>query len=161
MLLSPCRHISLGSTVDELPKRCYNRVPQSIKAKKGQGETMALREEDLYKGGNQTKHSAKRSRITFDVSPELRRRIKMAALQHDLSIGEYLGHILEQAVPDEAAITQRERRYATPETLRRVLRVRERLLQESKGELFEDSAELLRKQREERTRYLEQLGEQE
>ncbi len=143
MLLSPCRHISLGSTVDELPKRCYNRVPQSIKAKKGQGETMALREEDLYKGGNQTKHSAKRSRITFDVSPELRRRIKMAALQHDLSIGEYLGHILEQAVPDEAAITQRE------------------MLQESKGELFEDSAELLRKQREERTRYLEQLGEQE
>ncbi|SRR2546422_7224323 len=128
---------------------------------KGHGETMALREEDLYKTNDRTKHPAKRSRITFDVSPELRRRIKIAALQHDLSIGEYLGQILEQAVPDEASMAQRERHYATPETLQRVLRVRERLIQESKGELFEDSAELLRKQREERTHYLEQLGEQE
>lgn len=58
----------------------------------------------------------------------------------------------------EASLTQRQRRYATSETLQQVLRVRERLMQESKGELFEDSAELLRKQREERTQYLEQLG---
>ena len=104
-------------------------------------------------------HTTKRSRITFDASPELRRRIKIAALQNDLLIGEYLGHILEQVVPQEASMvqTQRERRYATPETVQRVLRVRERLMQESKGELFEDSTELLRKQREERTRYLEEL----
>lgn len=54
-----------------------------------------------------------------------------------------------------------QRHYTTPETLQKVLRVRERLMQESKGELFEDSAELLRKQREERTQYLEQIGKQE
>jgi hypothetical protein len=109
----------------------------------------------------QMSRTMKRSRITFDASPELRRRIKIAALQNDLSIGEYLGRILEQVVPHEASMAQPERRYATPETVQRVLRVRERLMQESEGELFEDSAELLRKQREERTQYLEQSQVQE
>jgi len=120
---------------------------------------MALRKEEVYGKEKQMSRTTKRSRITFDASPELRRRIKIAALQNDLLIGEYLGHILEQVVPQEASMaqTQRERRYATPETVQRVLRVRERLMQESKGELFEDSTELLRKQREERTRYLEEL----
>ncbi len=124
---------------------------------------MALRKEEVYGKDKQMSRTTKRSRITFDASPELRRRIKIAALQSDLSIGEYLGHILEQVVPHEASMaqTQRERRYATPETVQRVLRVRERLMQESKGELFEDSAELLRKQREERTQYLEQSQVQE
>ena len=122
---------------------------------------MALRKEEVYGKDKQMSRTTKRSRITFDASPELRRRIKIAALQNDLSIGEYLGHILEQVVPHEASMAQRERRYATPETVQRVLRVRERLMQESKGELFEDSAELLRKQREERTQYLEQSQVQE
>jgi len=124
---------------------------------------MALRKEEVYGKDKQMSRTTKRSRITFDVSPELRRRIKIAALQNDLSIGEYLGHILEQVVPGEANIAQpqREMRYATPETVQRVMRVRERLMQESKGELFEDSAEQLRKQREERTQYLEQSQERE
>jgi len=124
---------------------------------------MALRKEEVYGKDKQMSRTTKRSRITFDASPELRRRIKIAALQNDLSISEYLGDILEQVVPHEAGMaqTQRERRYATPETVQRVLRVRERLMQESKGELFEDSAELLRKQREERTQYLEQSQVQE
>src|SRR6266849_6976048 len=134
-------------------------APQDIK--EGRAETMALRKEEVYGKDNQMSGTTKRSRITFDASPELRRRIKMAALQNDLSIGEYLGHILEQVVPHEASMAQQERRYATPETVQRVLRVRERLMQESKGELFEDSAELLRKQREERTQYLEQSQVQE
>jgi len=122
---------------------------------------MALRKEDMENNDDRAEQKTKRSRITFDVNPELRRRIKIAALQNDLSIGEYLGHILEQVVPHEAGMAQRERRYATPETVQRVRRVRERLMQESKGELFEDSAELLRKQREERTQYLEQSQVQE
>ena len=118
---------------------------------------MALREEDVYKGGNQTKRSAKRSRITFDVSPELRRRIKIAALQHDLSIGEYLGRILEQTVPDEASMTPRQRRPVTRKTLEHVLQVREQIMQDTNGRLFDDSTEIIRQMREERSRELEQL----
>ena len=56
----------------------------------------------------------KRSRITIDISPELRRRIKVAASQNDLSISEYLGRILEQAVPDEASIIEEEEQPRAP-----------------------------------------------
>jgi hypothetical protein len=118
---------------------------------------MALREEDLYKDGNQTKRSAKRSRITFDVSPELRRRIKIAALQHDLSIGEYLASILEQAVPDEVSVAQRQRRPVTRKTLNDLLQIREEIMQERKGNPFSDSTEIIHQMREERSRELEQL----
>ena len=58
---------------------------------------------------------------------------------------------------DEANAIQWEKRYITPEFLRRVLQVRERIMRESKGMLFEDSAKLIRQQREERTQYLMEL----
>ena len=51
----------------------------------------------------------KRSRITIDMSPELRRRIKVAASQRDVSISEYLGSILEENVPDAASVTQQQK----------------------------------------------------
>lgn len=116
---------------------------------------MAVRKENLEQ--SQTVPVEKRSRITIDISPELRRRIKMAALQHDCSISEYVGQMLEQAVPKEASLTQHERRPLTRDFLEKVYQVRERIIQESKGQLFEDSAELIRQQREERTRQL--MGE--
>lgn len=118
---------------------------------------MALRKENLDKYDDQESQAMKRSRITIDISPELRRRIKIAASQNDLSISEYLGNILEEAVPDEASLMGQEEHPITPEFLEQVYRVRERIMQESKGQLFEDSAELIRQMREERTKYLEEL----
>jgi len=35
------------------------------------------------------KQQGKRARLTIDISPELRRRIKIAAVQRDLSITDY------------------------------------------------------------------------
>ena len=62
---------------------------------------MALRKEDFdYEGEPSPK---KRSRITIDVSPEMRRRIKMAAAQNDLSVGEYVGRILEENLTMQAS----------------------------------------------------------
>ena len=61
---------------------------------------MAIRKQD-FDDGEQEKNAKKRTRIAIDVSPEMRRRIKMAALEKDLSIGEYLGRILEEHVPEE------------------------------------------------------------
>lgn len=122
---------------------------------------MALRKDDLYQSykGNQT---MKRSRITIDVSPELRKRIKAAALQNNLSISEYLVNILEEAVPEEKSMVAQmeEDRPLTPEYLEQIHRVRERIIKESKGQGFEDSAEAVRRMREERTKYLEDLREQ-
>ncbi len=104
----------------------------------------------------------KRPRITIDVSPELRKRIKAAALQNNLSISEYLVNILEEVVPEEKSmITQMEEdRPLTSEYLEQIHRVRERIIKESKGQGFEDSAEAVRRMREERTKYLEDLREQ-
>jgi predicted DNA binding CopG/RHH family protein len=129
----------------------------------GEGGTniMALEKEDFHDDDKkQEANTMKRSRITIDISPELRRRIKVAASQRDLSISEYVGSILEQSVPLEQGFTQQEEHPVTPEFLEQVYRVRQRIFKESKGELFEDSAELIRQQREDRTKYLEELEEQ-
>ena len=103
--------------------------------------------------------STKSLRITIEVSPELCRRIKLAATQNDVSISEYLSRILNEVVPDEASVTQQEGRPVTPEFLEQVYRVRDRIIRESGGHIFEDSAERIRQQREERTRQL--MGEEE
>lgn len=120
---------------------------------------MALRKEDMYYNDDQEARTTKRSRITIDVSPELRRRIKMAATQNDLSISEYLGRILEEVVPEED-MAQEEWQPIPANIMEDVARVRERIIRESNGYIFEDSAESIRQQREERTQYLEQLREQ-
>jgi hypothetical protein len=122
---------------------------------------MALRKENFHDDDEQQEANImKRSRITIDISPELRRRIKVAASQRDVSISEYLGGILEENVPLEVGFTQQEEHPVTPEFLEQVYRVRQRIFKESKGELFEDSAESIRQQREDRTKYLEELEEQ-
>jgi predicted DNA binding CopG/RHH family protein len=128
----------------------------------GEAQTiMALRKEEFHHEDEQQEATTmKRTRITIDISPELRRRIKIAASQNDLSISEYLGRILEQSVPLEVGFTQQEEHPVTSEFLEQVHRVRQRIIKESKGQLFEDSAELIRQQREDRTKYLEELEEQ-
>ena len=121
---------------------------------------MALRKEDFDNDEQQEDNPMKRSRITIDVSPELRRRIKIAASQNDLSISEYIGRILERSVPNELSSVEQERHPVPSDILEEVNRIREQVIRESKGHIFEDSAEVLRQQREERTQYLEQLREQ-
>jgi predicted metal-dependent RNase len=118
---------------------------------------MALRKEDIAPNTQQTDKTKKRSRITFDVSPELRRRIKLAALQDNLSVGEYVSRILEEAVPEETSITQRQRRPVTRKTLEAIERISEKIMRERNGKLFENSNELIDQMREERTREL--MGE--
>jgi predicted metal-dependent RNase len=120
---------------------------------------MALRNEDFH-DEHEEANTMKRSRITIDISPELRRRIKVAASQRDLSISEYLGRILEENVPDEINLVEQEAHPVPSDILEEVDRIHERVIRESKGHIFEDSAEVLRQQREERTQYLEELREQ-
>ncbi len=121
---------------------------------------MALSKEDFHYDIKQKEaNTMKRSRITIDISPELRRRIKVAASQNDLSISEYLGRILEQAVPDEASIIEEEEQPITLEEIEKLRRLRKLILQDRQGKPFEDSSEMIRQMREERTRYLEQIQE--
>lgn len=118
---------------------------------------MALRKEDLGNNDDRAAPTTKRSRITIDINPELRRRIKIAALQHNLSISDYLARILEQSVPKEASMAQQEYRPITHKTLEHILQVHKEIMEHTGGYLFDDSTELIRQMREERSRELEQL----
>lgn len=118
---------------------------------------MALRKEEIdetYKEENQA--MKERTRITIDISPELRQRIKAAAFQNNISISEYLGDILEDAVPKDI-IYNREPKPLTREKLERVLKVHEEIVAHTYGRTFSDSTELIRQMREERTRELNEL----
>ena len=119
---------------------------------------MAIHKEELHHDDElQEANTMKRSRITIDISPELRRRIKIAASQRDVSLSEYVGRILEEIVPDEASITQRPRKPLTRETLEHVYQVREEIMEHTNHRIFEDSTELIRQMREERSQELDQL----
>lgn len=105
-----------------------------------------------------TQNQPSRPRLIIDISPELRRRIKIAAAQKDLSIREYIEQILEQAVPpEEERVPQQEPRPMSHESLERLLRTREQIIQERQGRPFTDSTEIIRQMREERSQYLGEL----
>ena len=67
--------------------------------------------------------------------------------------------ITNEPVPGESSMERVHWHPVTPELLEQVYRVREQIMQESKGKIFEDSTEIIRQQREERTRQL--MGEDE
>ena len=118
---------------------------------------MALRNEqidDTYDEENQT--MKERTRITIDVSPELRTRIKVAAAENAISISEYLSRILEESVP--AQDTGRAQGHpVTREAIERLREIREAIMRDRQGKPFEDSTEMIRQMREERSRELGQL----
>jgi len=101
-----------------------------------------------------------RSPITIDItiSRELYHRIRLAANLNNLSPKDYIEHTLGEAVPGEASLTQREHRPITREAIERLREIREAIMRDRGGKPFEqDSAELIREEREKRTRYL--MGE--
>ena len=67
--------------------------------------------------------------------------------------------ITNEPVPGQSSMERVHWHPVTPELFEQVYRVRERIRQESNGYVFEDSAEKIRQQREERTRHL--MGEDE
>jgi hypothetical protein len=98
-----------------------------------------------------------RPRLMIDISPELRHRIKIAAAQNDLSVREYIERILEQTVPGEANLPQREPRRVTQEAIDRLRQVREQIRQKHPDTVFTDSAEIIRQMRDERSEHLAEL----
>ncbi len=94
--------------------------------------------------------------IMIHLVPELRRRIKLAAAQSNLSVQEYIERILEQTVPSEANSAQIRTGRLNRAAVDELLRFREELKRAHPGQVFEDSSELIHQAREERTRELEQ-----
>lgn len=63
----------------------------------------------------------------------------------------------EQIVPEEANKAPRQWRPVTSKTFEGLRRIREEIMKERNGKLFEDSVELIRREREKRTEYLMQV----
>ena len=94
--------------------------------------------------------------IIIHLVPELRRRIKNAAAKSNLSEQDYIGHVLEQAVPfEENALDKRTGRL-NKAAVEELLRFREEIRHAHPGQVFEDSVDLVHKAREERMRELEE-----
>ena len=84
----------------------------------------------------------------------------MAAVKNNLTLNEYLGQVLDEVVPVEEEITQtkHQERPVTRKTLDKVNEISQRILKERNGKPFENTTEMIRQMREERTRYL--MGEE-
>jgi hypothetical protein len=121
---------------------------------------MALRKQHFDDNNEQAPHRGEQAQLTIGIDTALLRRIEKAAAEQKLSVEEYLAPLLDQVVPDDTSKIEEQNPPPTSELLQRVLQVRARIMEESGGHLFEDSAEAVRRMREERTQYLEQLREQ-
>src|SRR6266567_3877654 len=88
------------------PKR-YNHPRQLCLYSMNEGEAMAKQRQN---NDDHNEIPGKRPRLMIDISPELRRRIKIAAAQKDVSIREYVEDILDQAVPPEKSLLEKRER---------------------------------------------------
>jgi hypothetical protein len=87
-----------------------------------------------------------RPRLTLDISPTLKRRIKVAAAAQDMPVSAYIARVLEQAVPAADTVTKASDGTISPEMIRRAATLRA----EQKAPFPEDSADLIREAREQR-----------
>ena len=116
-----------------------------------------MTEENQYADNKYTDNQSKISKFRIDLSQGLQRRIRLADSQNGLSISDYVECILNEVIPEKTDIAQRERRYLTDEILQAAFVVRKQIIEHTNGKIFEDSTELIRQMREERSRELEQL----
>src|SRR5260370_25620607 len=93
-----------------------------------------------------SKLTGSRPRLTLDISPSLKRRIKVAAAAQDMHVSGYVMRLLEQAVPSAESLTRVSDGSITVEALR----CADELRSEQAAPFPEDSADLIREAREQR-----------
>ena len=161
--LTPChlQNIIISTITYMMIAERYStsHLSMEIQVNSGQerDETMAIQQHN----DDQKGLPGKRPRLMIDISPELRRRIKIAAVQKDLSIREYVEQILEEAVPpvlhEEASTQQQQPHPVSRESVERLLQAHEQMVQERQGRPSSDSTEIIRQMRQERSQYLAEL----
>ena len=93
-----------------------------------------------------TKESPSRPRLTVDISPALKRRIKVAAAAQDMPVSAYIARVLGQAIPVSEAVVKTSDGAVSSGMMRRA----EELRAEQRAPFPEDSADLIREAREQR-----------
>lgn len=95
-----------------------------------------------------------RTQFVLDITPALRRRIERAAARGDLSAAEYAARLLEQSVPEQEEQTEAARQPVTAKYLDRLREFQEQWAKNHPGVVVEDTVEMIRRMREERTEHL-------
>ena len=111
---------------------------------------------DMEHTGEAEPRPAKRTRLVIDVSPELRRRIKLAAARKDQSVRQYVEDVLDKMVPTDTPLA-RQLRPISAEWVEQLRQIQDEWARTHPGIVLEDSVDLIREMREERTRHLESL----
>ena len=96
------------------------------------------------------KRAAARPRLTVDISPALKRRIKVAAAAQDIPVSSYVARVLEQSVPAADAVAKPSNGEVTSAMVRRA----DKLKAEQRATFPEDSADLIRESGEQRNAQL-------
>ncbi len=121
---------------------------------------MAIRKDDFNDQDKQVSQEVKLLRLTI-ANQELQQRIASAAQKNNLSPDAYIERLLERTVPKEELLTMQQAIHTVPDDIiEQIQKVRGQVIRDSRGYLFENSAEVLRQQREERVQHLEHLQEQ-
>ena len=95
--------------------------------------------------------------IMVGINPELYQRVEMAAAENHLSIREYLEEVLERIMSHDIDTSREQRQPMTREALEGLLQLREQFKKNHPGQVFDDSTEIIRQMREERSQYLADL----
>ena len=97
-----------------------------------------------------TRETVSRLRLTVDIGSALKRRIKVAAAAQDMPVSAFVARVLEQAMPISEAVVKASDGTITATMMRRA----EQFRAEQRAPLPEDSADLIREAREQRTTQL-------
>jgi hypothetical protein len=87
-----------------------------------------------------------RPRLTVDISPALKRRIKVAAAAQEVPVSAFITKLLEQAVPAAETTTKSSGSVVTSQMTKRAKRLRA----EQTAPFIDDSADLIREARKQR-----------
>jgi hypothetical protein len=115
--------------------------PRESHLRQNSGEAMETQDQDIMVG----------------ISPEFYQQVKIVAAQKDLSIREYLEEVLEEIMSRETSTLHEQGHPMTHETFEELRQLRERIKRNHPGQTFDDSTELIRQMREERSQYLADL----
>ena len=119
---------------------------------------MAVRKDEFSDGKRSAGKAKKRGRLTIDVDDDTRRKIKIIAMREELTVNGLLQPILKQIVDERFHDEeQRQRKPATRKMLEELEQASQEIMRERQGKPFEDSTEMIREMREERSRELENL----
>ena len=118
---------------------------------------MALRKEEFHYDPHHPNSGQEisKKRVTIDISDALYNQVKVEAYQHNQSVSEYIGNVLNQSLPAEACIFQQTKPLSS-EIVTKILETHQQILQDTHGHQFEDSTELIRQMRLERAEELDQ-----